>query len=491
MTALAEARRAIRWLVRHGYFRLAIGRRARHGDTTARVLVEEGANSDPFPFYDAIRARGRLVDNGLMLTTAHHDVVTAVLRSPDLGMFAGASGDAPALPAGLVRAGGRGPLGPVELPSMLTVDPPDHTRYRRLITRAFSARAVAALRSRTEEIAHGLLDAIAAGGQHGDLVAGYAGLLPATVIAEILGAPVAMRGRFLEWGAGAALSLDAGLSLNQFRRSERDLAALQDWMDVHVDAIRRRPGEDILSALVHAHAEDGRLTRDELVSIAILLLGAGFETTVNLIGNGVVLLCAHPDQLALLRAEPAAWPRAIDEVLRIESPVQHTARIAHRDTEVAGERVRAQQLVMLILGGANRDPAVFADPHRFDVTRENAGAHLAFSNGPHFCLGAQLARMEGEVALRVLLERFPGLGLAGPPHRRPNRVLRGYDAMPVRLIPAGVDDFSRPGSATPGSGKAMPRSTISRLQRSTRPSVDSGRCSSLILSRHLRISFAL
>jgi hypothetical protein len=279
---------------------------------------------------------------------------------------------------------------------------------------------------------------MAAKGAAADLIGDYASLLPATVIAEMLGAPVEMRRQFLQWGEGAALSLDAGLTYSQFRRSERDIEALQEWMQGHFAHLRRQPGDNILSALVHAHDDGERLTEDELTSIAMLLLAAGFETTVNLIGNGVGLLTTHPEQLALLRAEPQLWPRAVDEVLRVDSPVQRTGRIAQRDTEVAGVRFRADQVVILMLGGANRDPAVFADPDRFDVTRANAGDHLAFSSGAHFCLGAALARMEGEVGLRALFDRFPDLTLAGPPRRRPTRVLRGYASMPVRLSPATV-----------------------------------------------------
>jgi cytochrome P450 len=296
---------------------------------------------------------------------------------------------------------------------------------------------VAALRTRTEEIATGLLDDMR--GPSADLIDDYAALLPATVIAEMLGAPLEMRRQFLQWGAGGALSLDAGLAWSEFRRSESDLDALADWMRGHFAHIRRNPGDDILSALVHAHSAEGRLTEDELTSIAMLLLAAGFETTVNLIGNGAALLTAHPEQLARLRADAALWPRAVDEVLRFDSPVQRTGRIVLRDTTVAGETLRRGQIVVIMLGGANRDPAVFTDPNRFDVGRAEAGEHVAFSSGVHYCLGAGLARMEGEVGLRALFDRFPDLAPSGPPHRRPTRVLRGFDAMPVRLTPATVD----------------------------------------------------
>jgi cytochrome P450 len=439
MNAVAQVRQAIRWGVRHGFIRRALGKRRQAGDVTARLMLDPGFVADPFPHYATLRAQGRVVDNGIVLNTAHHDLTTAILRSPDFGVVGGPSGRPPAMLRLAVAAGGHGPHGPVDPPSMLATDPPDHTRYRKLVTRAFSAKAVAALRSRTEEIAAELLDRMAARGPAADVIEDYASLLPATVIAEMLGAPVEMRRQFLHWGEGAALSLDAGLTYAQFRRSERDLAALQSWMEAHFAHLRRNPGDNILSALVHARDGEGRLSEDELISIAMLLLAAGFETTVNLIGNGVGLLTAHPDQLALLRAEPRHWPRAVDEVLRIDSPVQRTGRIAHRDTEAAGERIRADRLVVLMLGGANRDPAVFPDPDRFDVTRPNAGEHLAFSSGAHFCLGAALARMEGEVGLRALFDRFPDLTPAGPPRRRPTRVLRGYATMPVRLSPATVD----------------------------------------------------
>ena len=219
----------------------------------------------------------------------------------------------------------------------------------------------------------------------------------------------------------------------------------------HFEHIRRSPGQDILSALVATRDNGDGLTEDELSSIAMLLLAAGFETTVNLIGNGVALLDAHPEQRALLAAEPDRWPGAVDEVLRHDSPVQRTGRVAHRDTEVAGERVRAGQFVVLLIGGANHDPAVFPDPQRFDVTRPNAGDHIAFSSGIHYCLGAGLARMEGEVGLRALYDRFPDLAPAGPPHRRPTRVLRGFDAMPVTLTSSCAEIAAPAASSAHGS----------------------------------------
>ena len=425
-------RQLFRWGVRHGLIRWSSARGARAGEVSAALMVDPAYAQDPFPHYETIRAQGPLYNNGFALSTVSHAVTTTVLRSPDFGVIGGFSGNVPRWLLLAQAAGGRGPLGPVEPPSMLAVDQPDHTRYRKLVSRAFTARAVAALRSRTEEIADELLTGLERR-RDVDLMTEYASLLPATVIAEMLGAPVAMSRQFLAWGAEAARSLDAGLSLSEFRRSERGLRALQRWMEGHFAHLRAHPGDDILSTLVHAHSAEGKLTQDELTVTAMLLLAAGFETTVNLIGNGTALLIAHPEQHDRLRAEPALWPNAVDEVLRLDSPVQRTGRVAQRDTVLAGVRVPVGKPVMTLLGGANRDPEVFDEPGRFDVGRPNAGEHLAFSSGIHYCLGAGLARMEGTVGLQALFGRFPDIALAGTPHRRATRVLRGYESVPVRL----------------------------------------------------------
>lgn len=421
-------------MLRHGLFRRAVGKRAAAGDLGARLMVDPAMFTEPYPYYDTLRAQGKLVHTGLSLTSAHHDVATEVLRSQNFCVGMRMPENLPVAVRLGLKAGGRWSLGPVQPPSMLTVDPPDHARYRKLVTRAFGAKAVAALRTRTEEIAIELLDEmVARRAGPADLIDDYAALLPATVIVEMLGAPLAMRRQFLSWGASGALSLDMGLSYRDFRRSELHLEALHRWMLGHFAEIRRRPGSDLLSALVTAHDEGGQLSADELCSIAMLLLVAGFETTVNLIGSGAALLMDHPDQLALLRAEPERWGNAVEEILRFESPVQRTGRVAHRDTEVSGTPVPRGTMAVLLIGGANRDPAVFTDPNRFDVTRPEAGENIAFSSGIHYCLGAGLARMEGAVALRALFDRFPDLAPAGPAHRRPTRVLRGYDSLPVAL----------------------------------------------------------
>lgn len=421
----------LRWLPRHGIAGLAVRTAARRGNLDARLMRDPAIIADPYATYDAIRSQGRLAKGPLGLTTAHHDVCSEVLRSDAFGVRLHTE-QVPLVMRPLFWYVERSQTySPIEPPSMLAVDPPDHTRYRRLVTRVFTARAIEKLRDRTEQVAIELLDEMR-GEETVDLVGRYASLLPVTVISEILGVPLDMRDQFLVWGASGAVTLDLGLPYSTFRRAETDIRALHDWMVGHFDRLRRSPGEDILSQLVQV-ADEGGLTEDELSAIAMLLLGAGFETTVNLIGNGALLLMSSPESRALLADDPGLWPNAVEEILRYESPVQRTARVAMRDTEVAGRPIPEGELIVTLLGGANRDPAVFEDPSRFDIRRPNARDHIAFSSGIHFCLGAALAKLEGEIGLRHLFTRYPDLSISGPPVRRTTRVLRGYDRMPVRL----------------------------------------------------------
>ncbi|MGY1695046.1 cytochrome P450 [Geodermatophilus sp. SYSU D00814] len=442
MAVVSTARSGVRWAATHGVMRLAIRARARAGNADAEVLRDPAVREDPFAHYERLRTPAPLVGGAFSKVSVHHAVCTEVLRSGDFGQIGGSrtEGLPPVLRTALRLAGPRPSVGPIDPPSMLAVDPPEHTRYRRLVSRAFSARAVARLRERTRAIAEELLDDLeseaGAGGQV-DLVARYASLLPVTVISEVLGVPVSMREQFLTWADGATPSLDMGLRWRTFREVERNLAELDAWFRGHLRRLRRDPGDDLLSALVTAADDDGgALTEQELLATAALVFGAGFETTVNLVSNGAALLFASPDQRRLLAADPSLWPNAVDEVLRVESPVQRTGRRALRDTTVAGVPVREGDLVILVLAAANRDPLVFPDPHTFDVTRPNARDHVAFSSGIHFCLGAALARMEGEVALRALFERFPDLAPAGPSTRRGTVILRGHATLPVVLGPA-------------------------------------------------------
>ncbi|WP_433800810.1 cytochrome P450 [Actinomycetospora sp. CA-084318] len=427
-------RDTVRWAATHGVMRAAIRRQARRGNDDAALLLDPELQGDPFAHYERLRERRPFAHGAFSRVTVHHDVCTEVLRSEDFGV-ANRDGSMPAPVRLALRLAGPPPHpGPIDPPSMLAVDAPDHTRYRRLVTRAFTAKRVAALRGRTEEIAQELLDDLDDGTGSVDLVARYASLLPVTVISEMLGVPTSMREQFLAWGDGAAASLDLGLPREQWASVQTNVAALHDWMGGHLRRLRAEPGDDLLSSLVTAADDDGsRLSEPELASTALLVLAAGFETTVNLIGNGTRLLLDHPDQRDRLAADPALWANAVDEVLRVESPVSRTARSAKRDTSVAGQEIPAGSLVVTVLAAANRDPDVFTDPDAFDVGRANARDHVAFSNGIHYCLGAALARMEGEVALRALFERYPDLASGGEPVRRRTRILRGYEHLPVMI----------------------------------------------------------
>jgi cytochrome P450 len=266
-----------------------------------------------------------------------------------------------------------------------------------------------------------------------DVVDRYCSQLPVTVIGDIIGVPDDERMRILEFGELAAPSLDIGLPFEQYLRVEAGLDGFNEWLANHINRLRRAPGDDLMSQLIEASDGGARLNDEELRATAGLVLAAGFETTVNLLGSGIRILLEHPDQLAMLLDDPDLWPGAVEEILRLESPVQLSARVAREDTEVAGRTVERGELVILYLAGANRDPKVFADPHRFDITRENAGKHLSFSGGRHFCLGAALARAEGEVGLRTFFERYPDAALAGAGSRRDTRVLRGWSSLPIAL----------------------------------------------------------
>jgi len=312
---------------------------------------------------------------------------------------------------------------------MLSADPPDHTRLRKLVGKAFTGRAIAALRPRIEEIAAGLLDAMEAGPDRVDLLDAYAFPLPITVICELLGVPMDDRDDFRTWSNTILQSGDAdahtaaGLAMAQY------LTAL-------VDERRAHPTDDMLGAIVRASEDTDQLSRHEAISMAFLLLVAGHETTVNLIGTGTYALLRHPSQLAALRADPELVPNAVEEFLRWDGPVHlATVRFTASPTVIGGVEIPAGEVVLVSLTSANRDPDRYPDADALDVRRQ-AASHLAFGHGIHHCLGAPLARLEGEIAFTRLLERFPDLALDGAPEEltwRPSTLIRGLNHLPVRL----------------------------------------------------------
>lgn len=422
----------VRWVAMHGVVRMFSRLAARRGDPQGRLIADPAVRTDPVPFTEELRARGPIVRCRAAYLTVDHQIVNDLLRSDDFRVFAMGT----TLPTPLRWVAERtrtDMLHPLEPPSMLSVEPPDHTRYRKLVSSVFTTRAVAALKDRVQDAADALLDEIADTPGTVDIVERYCSRLPVTVIGDILGVPDEARPRILEFGELGAPSLDIGVPWKVYRQVNRGVEGFNDWLVGHLAELRRNPGEDLMSQIIQASDEGARLNEAELMATAGLVLAAGFETTVNLLGNGIRMLLDSPQHLETLADRPELWPNAVEEILRLDSPVQLSARMARKDTDIAGTRVRRGEVVILYLAGANRDPNVFEDPHRFDVERENAGKHLSFSGGRHYCLGAALARAEGEVGLRTFFERFPDARLAGDGSRRETRVLRGWSSLPVTL----------------------------------------------------------
>jgi cytochrome P450 len=317
--------------------------------------------------------------------------------------------------------------------ALLNIDPPDHTRLRPLVQRAFTPRRAALLRPRTAEIAARLLDQMVAHGDVVDLLGGYARPLPITVISELLGIPVTDRGWI--W----VIVTDYGKGGEELQRVPRELGA---YFTELIAAKRAEPGDDLLSALVLASdsaAADGTgagLTSTEMLSAAYHLVMAGFDTTVNLIASGTLALLTHPGEMARLRQDPSLLPAAVEELLRFANPVNHvTPRFTTEDLPIGDVVIPAGEQVLIATSSANRDPAQFPDPNGLDLGRDTSG-HVAFGHGIHYCLGAPLARMEAEVALGALLARFPDISLTLPPEElrwRPVSLMNGLESLPVRL----------------------------------------------------------
>ncbi|TWP45156.1 cytochrome P450 [Lentzea tibetensis] len=367
------------------------------------MLRELSGHEDPHPVYERMRARGPLILDGGMWLTTSYELSNRILRDRRFGVR---------------YTDGTYPNASEVFPeSFLEADPPDHTRLRRLSAPAFSPKRIDEYRPRVEKIAEALLDK----GEF-DLIADFAAPLPIAVISDLLGIPDEDTTEFADYGKLVAASFDGGVSEEMMRASEKVLALFTRLIEER----RAKPGDDVISSLVAAEAER-ELTARELMGTLLLLLVAGFETTVNLIGNGTKALLDHPSQWAFLKANPDVAPDVVEEVLRWAPPVQLTSRIAHEDVGQIG----VDQEVNIIIGAANRDPAVYPDPNRFDVMRVRKPEHLAFSSGIHYCLGATLARMEGDVAFRALAKRVPDLRQAGPVTYRDSVVIRGLATFPV------------------------------------------------------------
>ncbi|MFP5377380.1 MAG: cytochrome P450 [Acidimicrobiia bacterium] len=394
------------------------------------VATPEG-RADPYPRYAALRAAAPVHHSALgFWALSRYEECQQLLRHPGVGKdFSGAvtsAGLSPEQQAAQARFRS-------DRSNMLTTDPPDHTRLRGLVTRAFTPRTVERLRPSIVALVDDLLDGFGDG--EVDVMDALAFPLPVTVIGEMLGVPAEDRPvlRPLVRAITAVLELAvAPDALDAASAADGELAA---YFSALVAERRARPGDDLLTRLIEAEDQGDQLSEHELISTAILLFAAGFETTTHLIGNGVLALLRHPDQLARLRADRSLVRPAVEELLRFDSPVQLALRTAYEDLTIGGHHVAEGSTVLALLGAANRDPARFRHPERLDVGRDE-GPPMSFGGGIHFCLGAALARLEGQIVLDRLLERFATWEEAGgPPAYRDSLTLRGLVRLPVRFSP--------------------------------------------------------
>jgi len=393
-------------------------------DALLAELVSRAGRDNPYPVYAALRREApmaRAADGALLLTRFAD--CAAVLRDSRIGH--GDPADAQDV-AGLVDWREHLSLWQFRT-SMLSLDPPGHTRLRRLVSGAFTPRRVANLQPVISFITARLLDEMQ---PETDFIAAFAFPLPIAVIGELLGVPRADQAQFQHLARDWTQVLDV-TTPRILARADAAAAEIREYLGALAAERRRHPEEDLLSALVQDEGDDP-LTGDELLTMAALLFAAGFETATHLLGNGLVALLRHPDQLEDLRNSPEVAPKAVEEILRFDSSVQIARRKVLRDTSIAGVPVPAGQRLIVCLGAANRDPERFTNPDRLDLARTDGGS-MSFGGGIHYCLGAPLARLEGQVAFPALIQRFPNMTLREPLHRRVSLTLRGYLRLPVSL----------------------------------------------------------
>jgi cytochrome P450 len=381
--------------------------------------------ADPYPTYARMLQADPLgIEENTLWVFSRYADVQRVLRDPRFGRESfGAAVD---------RTFGQGPVTQSFNRWILFMNPPDHTRIRSLVSKAFTPRATERLRASIQHTVDTLIDSMQAKGSF-DVIAELAYPLPVIVICELLGIPEEDRDRFHDWSAALAEALDA-FSLNRpdiVERANAGALGLTTYFRELVAKRRRDPREDLLSAMIAAEEQGDRLTEDELLATSVLLFFAGHETTVNLIGSGMRQLLLHPDQLEKLRANPSLIQTAVEELLRFDGPVQRTGRTVSADVELGGVTLHRGDRVVGFIAAANRDPAQFPEPDRLDITRTD-NQHLAFGAGIHYCVGAALARTEAQIAINTLLRRFPTLALTeDAPTWRETAIIRGMTALPL------------------------------------------------------------
>jgi cytochrome P450 len=386
---------------------------------------------DPYPAYAALRAEAPVCrdDEGLWLASTY-DAALAVFRTPELGQGSGRESRLRRDPRY-----GRSPALETLGHMLPFLDPPDHTRLRRLIGRAFTPRAVERLRGFVADLADRLIDGFPAGGTgEVDVMGDYADHIPVAVICELLGAPQDRHADLVRWADALVHAIHPTVDDEGLAHADEGARLFRAYVEELIDERRARPRDDLLTALVQAEAGGDQLDARELVSTVVVFIGAGIENTKHLIGTTVDRLLRDPDQLALIRAGEATWAQATEEVLRLEPPVQVSLpRVALADTIVGGVPIAAGERVSAVIGAANRDPAVFHRPDALDVRRPGEAPNLSLASGAHYCTGAGLARLEASVAVERFLTRLPGARVVGPPELRDDirPSLRGYRRLAV------------------------------------------------------------
>jgi cytochrome P450 len=426
----------VHWLAGYGVSRATLKLLARHGDPVAQLVINTHQPDRMYQLIEQIRLRGRMSSfPGGGLVTADARIVREVLRDDRFRTIKPRDRSPFRFARWILAKTDPNVLNGTEPPSMLVTDPPEHARLRRLVSRAFTPRALEGLRERIQKVADDLLDGLE-GDVECDLVADYTSRIPIEVIGEMLGIPRDEIPYLYRFGEPATkIIASAAPSWRDFRVAIGALTEFEQYLVMHVERLRCRSADNSILAAV---LEDGDLSDTEVRMFAGLLLGAGFITTTHVFGKAVVALVRHPDQLDRLRLNPGGWPNAVEEMLRYDTAIQWGVRVATETLDLHGHAVRPGQAILLLLGGANRDPALFERPDEFDTTRANAREHVSFGTGIHVCLGAALARMELHIGLQSLVKRFPQLTLAGEPTMNDSMALHGLKHLPVRLRPTAV-----------------------------------------------------
>jgi pimeloyl-[acyl-carrier protein] synthase len=390
-------------------------------------LLDPEMLANPYPLYHRLRSQDPVHWDPFLkewVVTRYADVVSVFQRF---------SAHRTPTPEQLTRLGltMMKPFAEVMVRQMVFLDPPAHGRIRSLASKAFTPRRVKLLQPHIQDITNTLLDVVQARG-YMDVISDLAYPLPAIVTAELLGVPVSDRDQLKAWSEDFAELLgNFQYNPDRARHLLRSVEEMSAYFRAAIQEHQKHPRDDVITALVNAEQDGDRLAEEEIVANCILIMVGGQETTTNLIGNGMLSLLRHPDQLEKLRADLSLIPSAVEELLRYESPIQHTTRLAQQDMELGGKTIRKGQMVIAVIGAANRDPDQFPDPDRLDICRQD-NRHVAFAYGSHFCFGAPLARLEGQIAFETVLRRMPDLRLeAGPVTWRGNLDLRGLTALPV------------------------------------------------------------